>query len=124
LQFVGLAEKAGAPAVALTIFERRRLDLARVLATGASVLLLDENMAGLSQREIEAAIALVQAIRQKGRSVIIIEHIMRAILGVADRLMVLSYGETIAQGPPAIVVVDPVVVKAYLGEGHAQSSRA
>jgi branched-chain amino acid transport system ATP-binding protein len=66
----------------------------------------------------------VRAIRQKGRSVIIIEHIMRAILGVADRLIVLSYGETIAQGPPARVVADPVVVKAYLGEKHAQYVRS
>lgn len=119
LAFVGLADRAAAPAETLTVAERRRVDLARALATGARLILLDENMAGLSPRELEAAVALLRGVRDRGRSLIVTEHVMRAILGLADRAIVLNYGEKIAEGRPAEVMRDAAVVRAYLGEAYA-----
>jgi branched-chain amino acid transport system ATP-binding protein len=119
LAFVGLADKAAVPAETLSVPERRRADLARVLGTGAPLILLDENMAGLNRKEVEGAVALLREVRARGRTLVVTEHIMRAIVGLADRAIVLNYGEKIAEGRPEDVIRDAMVVKAYLGEAHA-----
>ncbi len=118
IRFVGLEPKASAAAETLTIAERRRLDLARALATGAPVVLLDENMAGLGPTEVASAVTLLRGLRDRGRSLMVIEHIVRAIADLADRVVVLNYGEKLVEGPPGDVMRDPVVVKAYLGEAR------
>ena len=118
---VGLGAKAGHPAAGLTLAERKRLELARALATEPTLLLLDEVMAGLNPTEIEAIVALVRRIGASGISILLIEHNIRAVMSLSDRIVVLSFGEKIVEGPPAAIANHPRVIEAYLGEEYVHA---
>ncbi|MFO1325564.1 MAG: ABC transporter ATP-binding protein [Burkholderiales bacterium] len=119
-QRVGLAAELDKPAGALTIAGRKRLELARALATRPKLLLLDEVLAGLNPQEVAAMIPVVRAIRDGGVTVLMIEHVMQAVMSLADHVHVLAGGRMIAAGPPAAIAADPRVIEAYLGHGTAR----
>ena len=121
---VGLDGKAHVRAAQLTLIDRKRLELARALATSPSLLLLDEFMAGLNPAETERALALVRELHAEGVTILMVEHIVWALMELSRRIVVLSAGEKIADGTPEAVAADPVVVDVYLGgaggsPGHA-----
>jgi branched-chain amino acid transport system ATP-binding protein len=116
LDFFGLSHKANVLARNLTMTERKRLEIARALGTHPQLLLLDEVMAGLTPSEISSTMSLIRQIRERGITICLIEHIMKAIMELSDRVVVLHHGEKIAEGTPEEVAHDPGVVAAYLGE--------
>jgi branched-chain amino acid transport system ATP-binding protein len=116
LSEVDLAARADVPAGTLTLAERKRLELARALATEPVLLLLDEVMSGLNASETERIVELVRAIHARGIAILLIEHVMRAVMSLASRLVVLNHGERIAEGAPAGVAADRRVIDAYLGD--------
>jgi branched-chain amino acid transport system ATP-binding protein len=115
LEHLGLTEKLRTPAAQLTLVERKRLEFARALSTEPRLLLLDEVVAGLNPTETMELVEFIKQIRQKGLSILMIEHVMRAVMGLSDRVIVLQYGQKIAEGNPEQIVANPEVVKAYLG---------
>jgi branched-chain amino acid transport system ATP-binding protein len=116
LAALDLADKRTLPAASLTLPDRKRLEVARALATGPKLLLLDEVMAGLRPAETDRMVAILRQLnRGTGVSILLIEHVMRAVMALAGRVLVLHHGETIAEGTPAAVVRDPAVIASYLG---------
>src|SRR5580658_7943591 len=118
IEFVGLAAREQTAAKDLTTIDQRRLEMARALATQPKILLLDEVMAGLNPAEIDQAVALVGKLSQRGLTIVIVEHVMRAIMAVARHIVVLDHGQKIAEGSPKEVVANEEVVRAYLGSGY------
>ncbi|MCP4670727.1 MAG: ABC transporter ATP-binding protein [Desulfobacula sp.] len=121
LEFCGLMHRKDIIAKSLPIGERKRLEITRAMATGPELLLLDETAAGLTPTEVDVAIELIKKIRDKGVTIIIVEHIMKVIMTISDRIHAINFGQTIAHGTPEEVSNDKAVIKAYLGDEYAQS---
>jgi branched-chain amino acid transport system ATP-binding protein len=124
IAFVGLAAKEQTAAKDLTTIDQRRLEMARALATQPRLLLLDEVMAGLNPAEIDQAVALVDKLSGRGLTIVIVEHVMRAIMAVARHIVVLDHGQKIAEGTPKEIVANPEVIRAYLGSGYVHPATA
>ena len=122
IEFVGLSAREKTAAKDLTTIDQRRLEMARALATNPHILLLDEVMAGLNPSEIDQAVALVGKLSVRGLTIVIVEHVMRAIMAVARHIVVLDHGQKIAEGAPKEIVENPEVIRAYLGSGYAHAS--
>ncbi|GAB7082387.1 ABC transporter ATP-binding protein [Megalodesulfovibrio paquesii] len=118
LSLLGMRDKQDALPGSLTIADRKRLEIARALATNPKLLLLDEVMAGLRPTEVDDMIAIIQSLRQRGMTIFVIEHIMRAIMALSDEIVVIHFGKKICRGKPEQVARDENVIKAYLGENY------
>jgi branched-chain amino acid transport system ATP-binding protein len=116
LDFVGLSQMERLNAIDLTLANQKRLEVARAMATSPDLLLLDEVMAGLTPTEVSEAMELVRKIRDAGITVVMIEHVMKAIMTICDRIFVLHYGEKIAEGTPEEIVANKKVIEIYLGD--------
>lgn len=124
LEMCGMSHRATAAAESLNVPERKRLELARALAMRPALLFLDEVMAGLNSGEIDEAVALIRRIQASGITLVVIEHVMKAIRSLCDRVLVLYNGETLTEGPPEAVLQHPSVVSAYLGRRYGQARDA
>jgi branched-chain amino acid transport system ATP-binding protein len=124
LALVGIQDRAHVPARQLTLIDRKRLELARALATSPQLLLLDEFLAGLNPAETASAMTLIRTLVAQGMTVLMVEHIVWALMDLSRRIIVLSAGEKIAEGSPGAVAADPVVLEAYLGSERGSWMRA
>jgi branched-chain amino acid transport system ATP-binding protein len=119
LQFTGLYDDRNVISKGLPLGKRKRLEIARALATQPELLLLDESFAGLNPTELDESIGIIRKIKDRGITIMIIEHHMRVIMAISDRIVVLNYGEKIAEGTPLEIANNPLVVEAYLGEAQS-----
>ena len=122
MEFIGLTAKADQLAGSLNVAQKKRLEMGRALASHPHLLLLDEVLAGLNAAEIDGMIQTILKIRIQGITILMIEHVMKAVMNVSDRILVLDYGQQIAEGTPEEIARDPRVIEAYLGDPRLAES--